>query len=291
MADIKIHDLTSMGLLVDDVGPIKGTFDFFDRLSDMNGIKIYELEIECFVDATRAIEAWQKKQIGSFTCRGNSLFLAGEYLSVTKLKIQSPQDVPLPSSMALQAAIDSFNIMYADEVRLSNYCRCDFYFDVCEARKKDSQSACQCDPDCEPKIKSLADISEFQLKDPCMKDEHCDSWCPSFIDPDCVSALLGTLPSQQKRHVPKPEFQYEEIYEDSYSEDSNNENVYLPMPLTPQPQIQALPKQPVCKIEHIQYTENDCGWTRFRYNPVSGKPELEYYCTLVPRVYSQQICR
>lgn len=51
-------------------------------------------------------------------------------------------------------------------------CSCDFN-EYCEAAAQGSSDTCACDPDCE--------LNEWACDD----DGHCDTWCPSGVDPDC----------------------------------------------------------------------------------------------------------
>jgi hypothetical protein len=53
-------------------------------------------------------------------------------------------------------------------------CNCNYNENVCEARARGSREACICDIDCVPAGQA------------CTRDSHCDSWCPSGVDPDCA---------------------------------------------------------------------------------------------------------
>lgn len=103
----------------------------------------------------------------------------------------------------------SFNSADLD-YRLAHYCSCDYYFGVCETKATNKETACACDPDC--KLDGYSGV----LKGACGADDHCDSWCPPFVDPDCLqSAQLaaGLLTVVSKRRVPKPELIYDESEE------------------------------------------------------------------------------
>lgn len=52
-------------------------------------------------------------------------------------------------------------------------CNCDYNDGICEAASRDSSATCRCDADC-------ADGHEA-----CEADAHCDTWCPTGVDPDC----------------------------------------------------------------------------------------------------------
>jgi hypothetical protein len=52
-------------------------------------------------------------------------------------------------------------------------CSCD-YNEFCEAAAKGSSSTCTCDTDC------------AGGKSACSADYHCDTFCPTGVDPDCV---------------------------------------------------------------------------------------------------------
>jgi hypothetical protein len=56
-------------------------------------------------------------------------------------------------------------------------CSCDYWGFVCEAGEKCTQDACTCDPDCT--------LPNSSLTDTCVLDGHCDTWCPTAVDPDC----------------------------------------------------------------------------------------------------------
>lgn len=57
-------------------------------------------------------------------------------------------------------------------------CECDYWGFVCEAASKCSIAACDCDPDC---------LHPEQTLPACNIDGHCDSWCPTDTDPDCLN--------------------------------------------------------------------------------------------------------
>jgi tartrate-resistant acid phosphatase type 5 len=52
-------------------------------------------------------------------------------------------------------------------------CPCDFRFAICEPLNRGSTTRCGCDPQCRGEAL------------PCTADGHCDTWCPSAVDPDC----------------------------------------------------------------------------------------------------------
>jgi tartrate-resistant acid phosphatase type 5 len=52
-------------------------------------------------------------------------------------------------------------------------CACDYYPGICEVIENPSSVKCGCDPAC------AADAQA------CVADEHCDTWCPDGVDPDC----------------------------------------------------------------------------------------------------------
>lgn len=53
-------------------------------------------------------------------------------------------------------------------------CDCDFYSGFCEAAAVGSTDRCACDGDCTGTHRA------------CEGDSHCDTWCPSDVDPDCA---------------------------------------------------------------------------------------------------------
>ncbi len=167
---------------------------------------------------------------------------------------------------------------FADsDYRLAHYCSCDYYFGVCETKSANKETACACDPDC--KVDGQRDV----LKNACVADDHCDSWCPLLVDPDCVQAglfAIGALSVEAKRKVPKPEFVYDEPEE------------VLPTP-APRPSFEVsspdhsrltLTNRPVCTMKCIQIIEQNCGWTHYGYNGGS------YYCNPAPRQDCRQVC-
>jgi hypothetical protein len=52
-------------------------------------------------------------------------------------------------------------------------CSCDYFTDVCEAAEENTDETCACDPDCAGDLEA------------CSLDDHCDSYCPTDVDPDC----------------------------------------------------------------------------------------------------------
>jgi hypothetical protein len=52
-------------------------------------------------------------------------------------------------------------------------CACDYNADVCESVRRGSTDECECDFDCE--------VSPGT----CKFDDHCDTFCPAGVDPDC----------------------------------------------------------------------------------------------------------
>lgn len=106
------------------------------------------------------------------------------------------EGVELPPSIVKGAS--DMSVVVRDD------CRCDFYADVCEAGVKASIEACPCDPDCKP-----SDSAKFSLLDSlnaCVKDNHCDKWCPEgpLGDPDCLNPGPTTA-----RRVVKRERRYQ----------------------------------------------------------------------------------
>lgn len=59
----------------------------------------------------------------------------------------------------------------------STDCYCDHFGDVCETAADCFESPCECDPDC---------MVGGALMAPCAPDSHCDTWCPTEADPDCL---------------------------------------------------------------------------------------------------------
>jgi hypothetical protein len=59
-------------------------------------------------------------------------------------------------------------------------CACDFWGFVCEAKDQCSAVVCDCDPDCQDTC------TANELLAPCRTDGHCDTYCPTGTDPDCV---------------------------------------------------------------------------------------------------------
>lgn len=59
-------------------------------------------------------------------------------------------------------------------------CDCDWYDWVCEASARCSSETCACDADCH-----TAGVSDIA----CTADSHCDTWCPTGVDPDCGGAV------------------------------------------------------------------------------------------------------
>lgn len=55
-------------------------------------------------------------------------------------------------------------------------CACD-YNEYCEAASVGSSATCTCDPSCE-----LHEVA-------CSDDGHCDTWCPTGVDPDCGTGV------------------------------------------------------------------------------------------------------
>lgn len=51
-------------------------------------------------------------------------------------------------------------------------CSCDYYGGICEAAEEGSTDNCACDADCDGAFA-------------CKFDDHCDTWCPDGVDPDC----------------------------------------------------------------------------------------------------------
>ena len=63
---------------------------------------------------------------------------------------------------------------------------CDWTVGKCDAQFRcddgvASPRPCFCDPDCY----TSADGVPTGLVDPCTADDHCDTWCPTGLDPDC----------------------------------------------------------------------------------------------------------
>jgi hypothetical protein len=52
-------------------------------------------------------------------------------------------------------------------------CECDCMQGICDVQFNGSSDACQCDRDCPVGI------------NPCLRDGHCDAWCPADLDSDC----------------------------------------------------------------------------------------------------------
>ncbi|NUN14159.1 MAG: hypothetical protein HUU55_11045 [Myxococcales bacterium] len=68
----------------------------------------------------------------------------------------------------------------ADNKTSPNSCSCDYWGFVCEASEKCTSTPCDCDADC-------ADVcTDATLIAPCGADDHCDTWCPTGVDPDCA---------------------------------------------------------------------------------------------------------
>ena len=65
----------------------------------------------------------------------------------------------------------------ADNDTSPNNCDCDYWGFVCEAAAHCSNLPCECDNDCNYPDGMVA---------ACNSDGHCDSWCVTNYDPDCV---------------------------------------------------------------------------------------------------------
>ena len=85
------------------------------------------------------------------------------------------------ASTMLQAWKDG---QYTD-VMSENTLNCDWTPGICDAQFRCRDIHCFCDPDCY--VEDAAEAGTYLDAPVCSDDAHCDSWCPTGVDPDCAS--------------------------------------------------------------------------------------------------------
>lgn len=69
----------------------------------------------------------------------------------------------------------------SNSAKKSASCSCDYWGFVCEASEKCSTQECSCDPDCAAPAGCTDSLA-------CVGDGHCDTWCPTGEDIDCIGS-------------------------------------------------------------------------------------------------------